>query len=52
VLRGGAWTEPAERCRSAARHHQAPNVRSDAIGFRCVRAAEAAKQKGTVDERK
>jgi formylglycine-generating enzyme required for sulfatase activity len=37
VLRGGAWTEPADHCRSAYRHHRPPETRSDAIGFRCVR---------------
>ena len=36
VLRGGAWTETAERCRSAARHHAKADLKSDAIGFRCV----------------
>jgi formylglycine-generating enzyme required for sulfatase activity len=46
VLRGGAWTEGAERCRSAARHHAKPDFRSDAVGFRCVVA------KGAVDGRK
>jgi formylglycine-generating enzyme required for sulfatase activity len=40
VIRGGAWTERAERCRSAARGHARAETRSDAIGFRCVRAAE------------
>ena len=39
VMRGGAWTEPADRCRSAARGHAPAETRSDAIGFRCVRAA-------------
>jgi formylglycine-generating enzyme required for sulfatase activity len=39
VIRGGAWTERAERCRSAARGHAPAETRSDAIGFRCVRAA-------------
>lgn len=36
VLRGGAWTEAADRCRSAARHHAKADYRSDAVGFRCV----------------
>jgi formylglycine-generating enzyme required for sulfatase activity len=45
VLRGGAWTEPAEHCRSAYRQHRPPQTRSDAIGFRCVRAALAVAQK-------
>jgi formylglycine-generating enzyme required for sulfatase activity len=39
VIRGGAWTEPADRCRSAFRGHAPAGTRSDAIGFRCVRAA-------------
>jgi formylglycine-generating enzyme required for sulfatase activity len=38
VIRGGAWTEPAECCTSAHRQGRAPATRSDAIGFRCVRA--------------
>jgi formylglycine-generating enzyme required for sulfatase activity len=36
VARGGAWTEKAEQCRSAARGHWPAATRSDAIGFRCV----------------
>jgi formylglycine-generating enzyme required for sulfatase activity len=39
VIRGGAWTERAERCRCAARGRAPAETRSDAIGFRCVRAA-------------
>jgi formylglycine-generating enzyme required for sulfatase activity len=39
VIRGGAWTEPADRCRSAFRGHAPPGTRTAAIGFRCVRAA-------------
>jgi formylglycine-generating enzyme required for sulfatase activity len=39
VLRGGSWADDAEHCRSAFRHHQAHDFRSDTIGFRCVRAA-------------
>ncbi len=39
VIRGGAWTEPAERCRSAFRGHAPIGTRTAAIGFRCVRAA-------------
>jgi formylglycine-generating enzyme required for sulfatase activity len=38
VIRGGAWTERAERCRSAARSRAPAETRSDAIGFRCARA--------------
>ena len=41
VLRGGAWTEPAERCRSAARHHEPRETRTPAIGFRCVMSESA-----------
>jgi formylglycine-generating enzyme required for sulfatase activity len=40
VIRGGAWTEPAERCRSASRGHVPAEMRTAAIGFRCVRAAD------------
>jgi formylglycine-generating enzyme required for sulfatase activity len=40
VLRGGSWADRADRCRSAFRHHLAPEQRSEAIGFRCVKAAE------------
>lgn len=47
VLRGGAWSSSAERCRSAARVGQDPGFQDacfarDAIGFRCVRNAPAA----------
>jgi formylglycine-generating enzyme required for sulfatase activity len=37
VLRGGAWTEVADHCRSAYRHHASADTGSDAIGFRCVK---------------
>ncbi len=37
VLRGGAWTEKADRCRSATRHHVPVDTRTPAIGFRCVK---------------
>jgi formylglycine-generating enzyme required for sulfatase activity len=40
VLRGGSWADEADRCRSAHRHHQPPDTRTDTIGFRCVRAEE------------
>ena len=36
VLRGGAWTEVADKCRSAFRHHAPDDNRTPAIGFRCV----------------
>jgi formylglycine-generating enzyme required for sulfatase activity len=38
VLRGGSWADGADKARSAYRHHQAADFRSDAVGFRCVRA--------------
>jgi formylglycine-generating enzyme required for sulfatase activity len=38
IMRGGSWADPAESCRSAHRGHAAADHRSDAIGFRCVRA--------------
>lgn len=38
VARGGSWTNKAEQCRSAARHHPAADHRSADLGFRCVRA--------------
>ena len=37
VIRGGAWTESAERCRSAFRVGEPIETRTAAIGFRCVR---------------
>jgi formylglycine-generating enzyme required for sulfatase activity len=37
VLRGGSWADGADSCRSAFRHHQPADHRSDAVGFRCVR---------------
>jgi formylglycine-generating enzyme required for sulfatase activity len=37
VVRGGAWTEVADHCRSAYRHHARAGERSEAIGFRCVK---------------
>lgn len=41
VLRGGSWADSAEHCRSAFRHHLPADKISDAIGFRCVKAAAA-----------
>lgn len=38
VLRGGSWADQADSARSAFRHHRPIDVRSDAIGFRCLRA--------------
>lgn len=44
VLRGGSWADDADKARSAYRHHQPADFRSDAIGFRCIRAkAQTAK---------
>jgi formylglycine-generating enzyme required for sulfatase activity len=37
ILRGGAYPDPADMLRSAYRHHAAPDTRSGAIGFRCVK---------------
>ncbi|MBI1832994.1 MAG: SUMF1/EgtB/PvdO family nonheme iron enzyme, partial [Planctomycetes bacterium] len=37
VLRGGAYPDPADKHRSAYRHHGDPNTRTGAIGFRCVK---------------
>jgi formylglycine-generating enzyme required for sulfatase activity len=37
VIRGGAWTEEADACRSASRRGVAVDTRTAAIGFRCVR---------------
>ncbi len=37
VLRGGAYSDPADACRSAYRHFVPADTRSDTIGFRCVR---------------
>ena len=38
VLRGGAWSDDADKARSAYRHHKPADALSDAVGFRCVRA--------------
>ncbi len=38
VVRGGSWADDADSARSAFRAHKAADHRSDAIGFRCVRA--------------
>ncbi len=40
VIRGGAWTETADRCRSAYRMGEPVATRTAAIGFRCVRSAK------------
>src|SRR5262249_36858011 len=40
-IRGGAWTEPAEKCRSAFRASVDADTRTAAIGFRCVRAKKS-----------
>ncbi len=39
VMRGGSWADDADSARSAFRAHKALDYRSDAVGFRCVRAA-------------
>jgi formylglycine-generating enzyme required for sulfatase activity len=36
VLRGGSWSEDIDFCRSAYRHHEAPDVAYLAFGFRVV----------------
>ena len=38
VTRGGGFNSPADRCRSAAREGRDADFKSDALGFRCVRA--------------
>jgi formylglycine-generating enzyme required for sulfatase activity len=38
VIRGGAWTEPAGKCRSAAREGREASTKSSDIGFRIVYA--------------
>jgi formylglycine-generating enzyme required for sulfatase activity len=38
VLRGGSWADDADKARSAFRHHAPIQFRSEAVGFRCVRA--------------
>jgi formylglycine-generating enzyme required for sulfatase activity len=39
VIRGGSWADDADSARSAFRSHRAEDFRSDAVGFRCVKAA-------------
>jgi formylglycine-generating enzyme required for sulfatase activity len=46
VLRGGSWADPADACRSAYRQRKPLDFRSDAVGFRCVRAEAPAKTGG------
>ncbi|MFQ5632426.1 MAG: formylglycine-generating enzyme family protein [bacterium] len=36
VLRGGAWNNNAQNCRSANRNHNDPGNRNNNIGFRLV----------------
>lgn len=38
VMRGGSWRDHHSMCRSSTRWGVADHVKSDAIGFRCVRA--------------
>jgi formylglycine-generating enzyme required for sulfatase activity len=40
VARGGSWADSADHCRSAYRLRLPADRRSDAVGFRCVRAAD------------
>lgn len=40
VVRGGGWTNTARACRSAARHHFAPDFAGYNIGFRVVMVQE------------
>ncbi len=44
VLRGGSWYNSASLCRSAYRNSYTPSSRSNAIGFRGVRVADAASE--------
>ncbi len=41
VIRGGSWQDRADLCRSATRRGAPAGTHSEAIGFRCVRAAQA-----------
>jgi formylglycine-generating enzyme required for sulfatase activity len=36
IIRGGSWSDPAERCRSASRDRLDPNVKADNVGFRII----------------
>jgi formylglycine-generating enzyme required for sulfatase activity len=40
VIRGGSWADGADAARSAFRAGKPADTRSDAIGFRCVKAKE------------
>ena len=40
VIRGGSWNDGADSSRSAFRVHRAADIRSETIGFRCVRYFE------------
>jgi len=44
VVRGGAWTEKADTCRSASRQKRDAGHASDAVGFRCVKAVAVVKE--------
>ena len=37
VLRGGSWRSNDDNCRRTWRNRNAPGIRDDSIGFRCVR---------------
>ncbi len=41
VLRGGSWKDPAELLTSSCRRAAAADLRDDAVGLRCVLAAQA-----------
>ncbi len=40
VLRGGSWRDPAEELTCSYRRFAEPDLRSDAVGLRCVLATE------------
>jgi formylglycine-generating enzyme required for sulfatase activity len=44
VVRGGAWTDNADAARSASRQKRLASHASDAVGFRCVKAAVVVKE--------
>ena len=44
VVRGGSWNDGADAARSAFRQGRPADTRSDAVGFRCVRAAAPKKE--------
>jgi formylglycine-generating enzyme required for sulfatase activity len=48
LVRGGAWTEVADHCRSAYRHHVPRETRTAAIGLRCIRARASNQERKTI----